>query len=161
MRNTLFPPPRNLCARCNTDSRDDFISSRVAILSLAWQLYKLLKSPYFRIRPYSVECTRSRSISRVKQPLLGLAFGWVTILTTRPFASWNQATVLDSRLFRLEMDVTVLGKSHPPLFILCQAIPFYSPYQPCRYINGTSLHFIYRRWFDYLSPTAVLWYVIT
>ena len=32
----------------------------------------------FRIRPYSVECTRSRSISEVKQPQAGLVLGWVT-----------------------------------------------------------------------------------
>ena len=31
-----------------------------------------------RIRPYSVECTRSRSISEVKQPQAGLVLGWVT-----------------------------------------------------------------------------------
>ena len=30
------------------------------------------------IRPYSVECTRSRSISEVKQPQAGLVLGWVT-----------------------------------------------------------------------------------
>ena len=31
-----------------------------------------------RIRPYSVECTRSRSISEVKQLQAGLVLGWVT-----------------------------------------------------------------------------------
>ena len=31
-----------------------------------------------RIRPYSVEYTRSRSISEVKQPQAGLVLGWVT-----------------------------------------------------------------------------------
>ena len=39
------------------------------------------RSTYFdkeRIRPYSVECTRSRSISEVKQPQAGLVLGWVT-----------------------------------------------------------------------------------
>ena len=30
------------------------------------------------IRPYSVECTRSRSISEVKQPQAGLVLRWVT-----------------------------------------------------------------------------------
>ena len=30
------------------------------------------------MRPYSVECTRSRSISEVKQPQAGLVLGWVT-----------------------------------------------------------------------------------
>ena len=30
------------------------------------------------IRPYSVECTRSRSISEVKQLQAGLVLGWVT-----------------------------------------------------------------------------------
>ena len=33
---------------------------------------------YHRIRPYSVECTRSRSISEVKQLQAGLVLGWVT-----------------------------------------------------------------------------------
>ena len=33
---------------------------------------------YSWIRPYSVECTRSRSISEVKQPQAQLVLGWVT-----------------------------------------------------------------------------------
>ena len=37
-----------------------------------------LFSEDFRIRPYSVECTRSRSISEVKQLQAGLVLGWVT-----------------------------------------------------------------------------------
>lgn len=40
--------------------------------------YKLPRLQDIRIRPYSVECTRSRSISEVKQPQAGLVLGWVT-----------------------------------------------------------------------------------
>ena len=40
--------------------------------------YKPPESVEFRIRPYSVECTRSRSISEVKQLQAGLVLGWVT-----------------------------------------------------------------------------------
>ena len=38
----------------------------------------LAKQLYEWIRPYSVECTRSRSISEVKQLQAGLVLGWVT-----------------------------------------------------------------------------------
>ena len=38
----------------------------------------MAKSLLCRIRPYSVEYTRSRSISEVKQLQAGLVLGWVT-----------------------------------------------------------------------------------
>ena len=41
-------------------------------------IIKIHEMQSHRIRPYSVECTRSRSISEVKQLQAGLVLGWVT-----------------------------------------------------------------------------------
>eukprot|EP00116_Pleurobrachia_bachei_P000498 sb/3460760/ len=53
-----------------------------------------------RIRPYSVECTRSRSISEVKQPQAGLVLGWVT--------AWESPVHMNLQLESLCENLTVL-----------------------------------------------------
>ena len=59
---------------------------------------------YLRIRPYSVECTRSRSISEVKQLQAGLVLGWVTAWeypVPYPFAFWSGFVYLDRQINRI------------------------------------------------------------